>query len=548
MVCEMGLLQATPSIVSNHKLNFYNFLHLSIQELLSALYISHMPVSKQISTFDSLFGDSRFSAVFQFYAAITKLRTSRPFLHKLPHWMRPIPAGVLDLVRKIIKKEGASYGQSRTLLVSLLRCLYEAQDPLLVQFVAEQLGQHLNLNNTALIPMDCLAIGYFLYSVFHFNAESGNYRVTFRSCSLTDAGTKNLMVSICRSVGPSSAVKVHLSMSLNDNEIHEEGVLFIAEMLSNVNIIIDNLNISNNALGVQGITHLSESLKQNRSLKHLEVSGCQLDSAGAASLASALRTNSTLERLDIDENAIGDGGIAHLAEALKCNKVLKHLDVSECDMTDAALLAEVLHTNNTLENICMNGNMLGDQSTAKLAESLKVNKTLEDLDVSNCKITHTGVASLADALCANNTLESLSINENALEDQGIAHLSEALKLNKTLKRLYVSSCEMTDAGVASLADALCKNNALESLDIQGNDKLTNDGLICLIEALSKNVQLDSLSLPYEMRSIYTKVEKMINKARKRNTLDFLKVKGEYMILINRRTEFSILTSTDILLL
>ena len=105
IICEVGLLQATPSILADGRTLYYNFTHLSIQEMLSAVYISHMPPGKQISTFDSLFSDSRFSAVYQFYAAITKFHTSRPFLSVLPYKLRLIPVGVLDLIRKMIKKQ-----------------------------------------------------------------------------------------------------------------------------------------------------------------------------------------------------------------------------------------------------------------------------------------------------------------------------------------------------------------------------------------------------------------------------------------------------------
>ena len=70
VICDLGLLQATPSITCDGRLAYFNFLHLSIQELLTAVYIARMPASKQISTFDSLFGDSRFSAVFQFLSLI----------------------------------------------------------------------------------------------------------------------------------------------------------------------------------------------------------------------------------------------------------------------------------------------------------------------------------------------------------------------------------------------------------------------------------------------------------------------------------------------
>ena len=134
-ICELGLLQAVPSIVSYGRTVNHNFLHLSIQEMLAAVHISRMPASKQISTFDSMFNDAsaRFSAVLQFYAAITKLRASRPLLRLVPRFLRPVSASIYDLVRKIVRKG------SEALLASLLNCLYEAQDTALCKYVGEQL-------------------------------------------------------------------------------------------------------------------------------------------------------------------------------------------------------------------------------------------------------------------------------------------------------------------------------------------------------------------------------------------------------------------------
>ena len=131
VIRKVGLLQSTPSIISNGKVVYYNFAHLSVQEVLTSVHISRLPASEQISTFDRLFGDSRFGPVLQYYAAITKLRTSRPWLSKLPSWLIPesITVNMLDLIRRIIAIE------SDPLLVSLLHCLYEAQDPSLCQFV-----------------------------------------------------------------------------------------------------------------------------------------------------------------------------------------------------------------------------------------------------------------------------------------------------------------------------------------------------------------------------------------------------------------------------
>lgn len=79
-VSALGLLQAVPSIVSHRMSVYYNFLHLSIQELLAAYYISSVPASEQILLFRKLFTQSRFAAVFQFYAGITRFQSKRKYL------------------------------------------------------------------------------------------------------------------------------------------------------------------------------------------------------------------------------------------------------------------------------------------------------------------------------------------------------------------------------------------------------------------------------------------------------------------------------------
>ena len=299
VVCEVGLLQATPSILSDGRTVYYNFLHLSIQEMLSAVYISRMPASEQISTFDSLFSDSRFSAVFQFYAAITKLRTSRPFLSKLPHWLCPVPAGVRDLLRKIIKiQKSIWYEEPKTLLVSLFHCLYEAQDPSLCQFVTEQLGNVLDLGYTSLSMVDSIAIGYFVSSVSVTTINAKEFIVHLGYCSLGDAGTKSLMQSICRSIDPHSTVHTHLNMQLEMNEIHEEGASHIAELLNSTSIV-SLLWLNGNPIGDKGLQTIFDALKQNKTLKMLNVSDCGMTDTGVALLADALLSKDTPEILII---------------------------------------------------------------------------------------------------------------------------------------------------------------------------------------------------------------------------------------------------------
>ena len=322
VVCEVGLLQATPSILSDGRTVYYNFLHLSIQEMLSAVYISRMPASEQISTFDSLFSDSRFNAVFQFYAAITKLRISRPFLSWLPSWLIPSYANVhmLDLIGKILKRGNTS------LLVSLLHCLYEAQDPSLCQFVIEQLnmGIELDLSHTSLTPVDSIAIGYFLSSVSVTTSNAKDFRVNLSNCSVGDAGTKNLMQSIYRSIHSHSTVNT-LRLVLQWNEIHEEGASHIAELLNSASIV-GELLLYGNPIGDKGLQTIFAALKQNKTLKELNVSSCDMTDTGVASLADALHTNNTLERLDINGNrTITENGLTCLVEAVSKHSEMKIL-------------------------------------------------------------------------------------------------------------------------------------------------------------------------------------------------------------------------------
>ena len=323
VIREVGLIQSTPSIISNGKVVYYNFAHLSVQEALTSVYISRLPASEQISTFDRLFGDSRFGPVLQYYAAITKLRTSRPWLSKLPSWLCPVPAGVLDLVRRIIKKEKKiEYGRPKPLLVSLLHCLYEAQDPSLCQFVAEQLRGSLDLYGTSLTPVDCLAIGYFLSSVTLTTSNNKVFEVYLGNCSLGDAGTKSLMSSISRHIDSHSTVNTHFEMTLEVNEIHAS---HIAEVLNNTSIVI-GLLLGGNPIGDKGLQTIFNSLKQNNTLKDLYVSDCGMTDAGVPSLAEAMNINTTLERLYFrGDDATSDNGLTCLVEVLSRSSRLVEL-------------------------------------------------------------------------------------------------------------------------------------------------------------------------------------------------------------------------------
>ena len=313
--CEVGLLQVAPSISGTV---YYCFIHFSVQEFLAALYISCLPASRQISTFESLFDDARFLTIFKFYAAITKLRTSRPFLGKLPHWLSPVPAGVLDIVGRIVEKERKiESSKPKDLLISLFHCFYAAQDPSLCQFVAKRLNNSLDIwQQKWLSPADCRAIGYFLSSVSLTASSAEEFLVELDRCSIGDIGTKSLMQGMCRGVDPHSKVTACLYISLSKNDIEEIGTSHIAEVLK-ISGVLGGLELHDNPIGDNGLQMIFDSLKQNNTLEFLSVSHCRMTDSGVASLADALKTNNTLKGLHIEDNyAITENGLTCLVEVL----------------------------------------------------------------------------------------------------------------------------------------------------------------------------------------------------------------------------------------
>ena len=369
-VNTLSLLQGVESFIGREKAVSHNFIHLSIQELLAAKYIAtQLPASEQVSKFNELFHTSRFSSIFQFYSAITKLQTP----------------GIKDVVTRVAKHS------NKTLLLSLLHCLYEAQDPSLCESVAQQLQHGLNLSNTTLTPSDCLCIGYILAHVCKMAA--GEFNVNLEHCSIGDQGCNYLVSGLHKCLDTHSAVTTLLNINMSSNDISHHGVHHLSILLKIG--CIDDLDFSfNNLLSEQDTIHatidtFTEQLKYNTTLKTLQLQGCGLTTLSAESLAEALTINKHLEELDIADNALCDEGIQHLAHTLRVNQglKLKTLLLVNCGVTDVGLeyLAKSLQHNNVLTRLDVwnyssnNLNRITEKIVPVLTKCLQNNHTLTKL-------------------------------------------------------------------------------------------------------------------------------------------------------------------------
>ena len=482
-LATLGLIQGVESFASFKKSVSFNFLHLSVQELLASFYISKLPQSEQVQIFQTLFGQPRFAAVFRFYAAFTRLET----------------VGIREIITSIVKKE------EKNQLLHLLNGLYEAQDLSLCQFVGSQLGGKLLFSRTTLSPVDCLSVGYFISCICL--TTSGEFKVYLNRCSLDDYRVSLLVQELSKCCSSSRTHKTTatddgvpgcVDLSLNCNSIHGNGTRCIAELISH-STVISKLDLSFNKIqeGEDGLYHLSQALRTTTSLVGLKLCYCGITVKGVEVLSGALSVNEHLATLEINGNRFGDRGLASLCNSLKAAYHLETLSIVDCGITEKGvevladtLLAPVI---GSLEELKVGENAISDAGVACIAKALEQNNTLKSLRVPECGITERGAECLADCLRSNKCLKSLNLCDNYIADAGIVAIAKSLKLNSSVRSLNVAVCGITEKGAESLADCFMVNQSLEILNLFQN-QISDTGVALIANALPHNHTLNELCL------------------------------------------------------
>ena len=430
---HLGLMQSVKTLHVHGEGTTYHFLHLSLQELLAAYHISKMtPETRQVEVFKDLLHNPRFSAVFGFYAGFTKFKKE----------------GIRDVVAEIVQKERKS--EEKTLLVSLMNWLYEAQDPELCDFVQGELikdqsgkanGENgvLDLRYTSLRPSDTLSVGYFLSTV---GTTVGRCcYANLSCCSIEDHHIKFLVKGLSHHQSMSKAC---VEMNLSMNCIRTEGLEYIADFLKE-SPTIKALNLGRNKLG------------RNKLGRNIN----KLSHSNVCRLMEALTDNSSLTELDISESYLeltGEVGVS-LQTMLKENKSLRSLDISHSRI-----------------------------SCDCIADGLVQNSGLKILFMKYCNITTEGMRQISEAI-QQTDLEELSIGP--LEDDCIDPLTNALT---SLRSLRLIGSKVTDKGLQILGYALQENNSLLELSLFDFQSVTSEGLKILGEQLKKNQTLKVLGL------------------------------------------------------
>ena len=357
---SLGLLQAVEGLTLLRKSISYNFLHLSVQELLAAYCISQMDSSKQMEVFERMFGSSRFQAVLQYYSGFTKLTN--------------------PLIRDFI----STYSQRQSSiedLLPLLHCFYEAQKTSLCKLVASRFTQHIEL--PSLSPVDYLAIGYFITSLL--SLTSSNIQLRIKEVDHTRSNFKLLLLELLKYPIKSSADEATFKRKLelefcssNFNGTETELIPPLLEkstVLSKLSLKILKAIPFSNAKGICGfaICDIFKSLQHNNSLVHFNLSNTRLVATEdtAQALTTMLQVNKTLTHLDLSTNQkFSDSGAYCVCQGLQHNTTLVYLNLSYTEMTDkgAEYIAQAIESNCSLQILDISRNKLSVRGLACIAK------------------------------------------------------------------------------------------------------------------------------------------------------------------------------------
>ena len=272
---------------------------------------------------------------------------------------------------------------------------------------------------------------------------------------------------------------VHLNLSNTERGITQADTIQALATMIQVNKTLEHLDLSNNKdffswLGPDGFF---QNLRHNTSLIFLNLNntGLLLTIDTVQALTNMLKDNKTLTHLDLSENIFYPGAQAHcifqglqrntsltiinfnntrfkatydtaqaLSKLLKVNKTLKHLDLSQNELffyyieAHAHCIFQGLKRNTSLVvlNLSDTGFQATEENTRSLTTMLQANKTLTHLDLSNNRSffhSRHAVDCMYEGLRHNTTLKEVKLDNTGLMNIGKTKLRQAaMKFGLTL--------------------------------------------------------------------------------------------------------------------
>ncbi|CAF1114022.1 unnamed protein product [Rotaria sordida] len=144
-----------------------------------------------------------------------------------------------------------------------------------------------------------------------------------------------------------------------------------------------------------GISILADALNNNNTLETLYLGNNYISDDGIYFLANILSINNhTLKILVLQKNRITDRGVKYLAQMIKVNQTLIWLYLGQNEISDEGvriLTQTIQNQNHTIEMLVLSGNkLLTDLSIDYLIQMIQYNQSLKKLWIDDCNLSELG--------------------------------------------------------------------------------------------------------------------------------------------------------------
>ena len=435
----------------------YHFIHLTLQEFLSAYHITQLPQDKQDQVIQEHIEIGHLNMVVRFYFGLTQ-----------PNHFTS--AMISEHLFDDDDEQATAY-----------HWLFEAGDG-----VPEELGSNKEVSVSSSYswnPLDYYAVGH---CISHYQFQ---WKLHFTSASMGDEGFE----MICK--GMASNTKTTHSGEIEGhfghNHITSDGLKWFLEIPIQLLQQMKKLDFGDNELDGPALNTFCGAIPNLTHLQVLTLYENPIGKGGAVEVLKCLHHYKTpLKKLDLEDTGVGEEDCAQLAllidlevldignNSLSSNSVaslssllqqsvcqLRRLDINGCGIggEGAVHLGTGLTNNHSLTTLKMEDNPIGDIGAAALGDMISDNTVLETLYMDKCEITSQGFVQLAAGLISNTSLKTLLLDENHCEMNGAKAIGNMLEENKTLQVLDLDRDDSLEEGVAMIMAGLQQNTTLSVL-------------------------------------------------------------------------------------
>ena len=455
----LGLMQEVPQLYTEGGTSSYHFIHLTLQEYLTAVHISQLPAHEQTRLFQEHVNSGHFKMTMRFLAGQTKLANIPP---------------------EITMDTELNY----------FHFLFEAKD---ISLTSRTLGSDEKViwSHYSWTPLDYYVTGH---AISYSNCS---WRLDFRYSSIDDEKFE-LFCQGCAAPG-GTGCRGHISCAdFRGNSIISKSIQSFVNISLHILQGMRMLWLSHNKLDGVACDLLAKSIPSVSRLEVLSLGGNLMGGGGAMEMIKAL-CGSGVEELWLYSTGIGEPDCEALTKLLKSSRSLQRLHIDQNNLSSESVGSIItgLSHNSSLTELDISNSHFSMANVDSLASVLKdhSNCMLMVLYLRDCQISSEGAIELAAALGKNTALGYLNLCNNPIGEhiEGVTGVAKMLVENQALKELYLQDCHISSEGTVELAAALCKNSTLKHLYLEDNP-VGVKGASSMSDMLQHNTSLEVLSL------------------------------------------------------